>query len=477
MGATFTDFLRRSPEQGLTWAKESDEHAEIVRNGMGTPAFEEFIALAGDSSVQPHLGITAETNLLFLPGIMGSSLGSDELGGIWWLDLMNTATIDKLGLSPDGLSDAEPGSRIVPLTTDHRYTAFLAACGNAGGLKHDRLPYDWRKSLRLSTDAVRKRIIEIAEANGGQPVHVVAHSMGGVLIRLALMVHGDEIWPRVGKIVFIGTPHYGSPAIGGYLKNHFWGFNMMAVLAKLLERSTFRSMRGALGLLPAPIGVYPGTRDGEEHPCANFDMYDANAWHLELPTEETARLQAVLDDAAALHRDLYQSHEQLPQDRRDRMAVIAGVGYDTLFRLEYKKRLFFWEHMNKITEQDPEDPHRLGDGRVPVASAALEHVGQTRYVRGVHGSLPNIPAVYNDAFRWLKDEPMQLPISPAGGLSRHLGTEDTDSRTPHLDGSALAEDENPGYLDLATIPDEQATALLKDVEDGRWPEFRSVSIL
>lgn len=476
MSATFTDFLRLSPEEGLAFAKASDAHAQIVREGMGPSAFEEFVALAGGAP-ERHLGITPETNLLFLPGIMGSSLGSEELGGIWWLDLTNTGAVDKLGLSPDGLSDAEPGSEIVPLTTDHRYTAFLAACRDESGLKHDRLAYDWRKSLRLSADAVRNRIMKIAETNGGQPVHVVAHSMGGVLIRVALMEHGDELWSRVGRIVFLGTPHYGSPAIGGYLKNHFWGFNMMVVLAKLLERSTFRSMRGALGLLPAPNGVYPGTRRGEEHPCANFNMYDASAWHLDLPAEETARLQEVLDDAAALHRDLYQSHEQLPQEQRDRMAVIAGVGYDTLFRLEYHRKMFLWEHMKKITRQDEHNPDRLGDGRVPVPSAALEHVGETRYVRGVHGSLPNIPAVYRDAFRWLKGQPMELSASPAGALSRYLGTDNFVSLTPNLDGSALASDENPGYLDLATAPVELAVALREDVEGGRWPEFRSVSIL
>jgi pimeloyl-ACP methyl ester carboxylesterase len=476
MSATFTDFLRLSPEEGLAFVQASDGNAHIVREGMGVSPFEEFVALAG-ATPERHLGITPDTNLLFLPGIMGSSLGSEQLGGIWWLDLMNTGAVDKLGLSPDGLSDAEPGSEIVPLTTDYRYTAFLAACRDESGLRHDRLAYDWRKSLRLSADAVRDRIMKIAETNGGQSVHVVGHSMGGVLIRVALMVHGDELWPRVGRIVFLGTPHYGSPAIGGYLKNHFWGFNMMVVLAKLLERSTFRSMRGALGLLPAPIGVYPGTRSGEEHPCANFNMYEASAWHLDLPAEEAARLQAVLDDAAALHRDLYQSHEQLPQEQRDRMAVIAGVGYDTLFRLEYHRRMFLWEHMNKITRQDQHNPNRLGDGRVPVPSAALEHIAETRYVRGVHGSLPNIPAVYRDAFRWLKGQPMELPASPAGALARHLGTDDSSSATPHLDGSALATREDPGYLDLATVAAEQAAALRQDVEQGRWPEFRTVSIL
>jgi pimeloyl-ACP methyl ester carboxylesterase len=476
MSGTFEDFLRLSPEDGLAFVRESDANADVVSKGLGESAFAEFIALAGTAPEAAHLGITQDTNLLFLPGIMGSSLGSDQLGGIWWLDLSNTKAVNKLGLSADGTADAQPGAEIVPLTTDHRYSAFLAACRDESGFVHDRLPYDWRKSLRLSSDAVRDRIIAIQEKNGGEPVHVVAHSMGGVLIRVALMVH-EELWSRVGKIAFIGTPHYGAPAIGGYLKNHFWGFNAMVVLAELLERTTFRSMRGALGLLPAPIGVYPGTRHGEEHPCANFDLYDVSAWHLDLDSGETARLRATLDDAAKLHKDLYDAHQRPHQDRRDRMLVIAGVGYKTLFRLEYRKRLFLWEHMAKITDQDPNDANRLGDGRVPLASAALENVGEIRYVRGVHGGLPNIPAVYRDVFRWFKDEPLKLPTSPAGALARHLAMDETVSQTPTLDGSSIATDDDPGYLDLDPVSEERTAELVEEVEAGHWPEFRSVSIL
>ncbi len=88
-------------------------------------------------------------------------------------------------------------------------------------------PYDWRKSLRRSTEAFRDRVRDCRDQNGG-PVHVVAHSMGGLLVRAALMTHGAELWPLIDRIVFVGTPHYGSPAIASYLKNHLWGFDILA---------------------------------------------------------------------------------------------------------------------------------------------------------------------------------------------------------------------------------------------------------
>ena len=57
-------------------------------------------------------------------------------------------------------------------------------------------------------------------------------------------------------------------------------------------------------------------------------------------------------------------------EKRERMLVIAGVGHKTLFRLEYDSRFFgLWEKMVKVTKRQPGNPHRDGDGRLPVASA------------------------------------------------------------------------------------------------------------
>ena len=79
--------------------------------------------------------------------------------------------------------------------------------------------------------------------------------------------------------------------------------------------------------------------------------------------------------------------------------------------------LGIWEKTRKIFNRVLNDPHREGDGRVPLASALLEHVGDIRYVKGVHGGLSNIPAVYEDVFRCLKNETMQLPRTPPKRLA------------------------------------------------------------
>ena len=474
--SAYSEFVAHSPEEGFEWLRKSLAHAELLRKQLGAQGFAEYEALAQASATLSHLSVSHPKNLLFLPGIMGSSLGSETLGGIWWLDLTNRDRINDLRLSPDGTKDADPDFCVGALTTDHRYSGFLSAALKRDDFGHDRHPYDWRKALELSAVGLRDKIKAIYRDNGGLKVHLVAHSMGGLLVRTSLMRYGEELWPLVGKIAFIGTPHYGSPAIAGYLKSHFWGREALVVLGLYLDRATFRSLRGALNLLPAPAGVYPGSTAQGDHPCANFDLYDAGAWRLGLSPNESDDLQAALDDTATFHRELHAWHCGLPHEKRDLMCAIVGTGFRTLFRLEFRSYLGLWK-TKKIVAIEEENPHRMGDGRVPCASAALENIGETRYVGGVHGGLPNMPAVYQEVFRWLNGEPLQLPKTPKGASVRHLGAVDElTSRIPALDGSSAATDTDPGYLQ--SEPDRAAIAAMQQqVEEGVCPEFLSVSLL
>jgi pimeloyl-ACP methyl ester carboxylesterase len=218
--------------------------------------------------------------------LLGSTLQSNGLGGVWWLDMVRARDkLNQLSLTHDGSGDLDPDADIQPGAVDLSYAPFrkaIATSQSFGGSVH--FPYDWRKSLRASAELLRRTILQTYD-DYGERVHLVGHSMGGLMIRTALMTHGAELWPRVDRIVFIGTPHYGSTSIAGYLKNHLWGWEEIAILSMFLSRETFRSLRGVLSLLPAPRNIYPGTRAGEAHPCANFDMYDAEQWNVSIPRQ------------------------------------------------------------------------------------------------------------------------------------------------------------------------------------------------
>jgi hypothetical protein len=299
----------------------------------------------------------------------------------------------------------------------------------------------------------------------------------------------------LGRIAFIGTPHHGSTAIAGYLKNHLWGLEKLAILGLYLSRETFRSFWGVLSLMPAPAGVYPGTAPNDNpkwapaksngnfyvHPCANFDLYDVNPWGLNLTPDQFTNLQIIMNAVAGFHKDLYAWHNdpaELLQEYCDRMLMVAGVGYKGLFRLEYTDKLGgLWSSMDKITDRVPGNPHRDGDGRVPLASAQLKRI-TTRYVKGVHGGLTNIPAVYDDVFRWLKGERLSsLATTPADAMGGHLSAGTDISDAPNLDGSAMAHDDDPGYLNMAGFHQLDEAEADRRLERGVMPDFPLARIL
>jgi pimeloyl-ACP methyl ester carboxylesterase len=455
--------------------------ADELQSRLGADVVAEYRSLAASGPGQDAVLGDRPPNLIFVPGVMGSLLASQGLSGVWWIDLRELRRLDSLGLDTDGTRDAVPGADITAIGVEHSYAAFLQAAWERDDFGHRTYPYDWRKPIPEVTAGLRDAVRAAHAANGGEPVHLIAHSMGGLVIRATLMRHPD-LWDLVGRIVFIATPHYGSPAIAGYLKNHLWGFDFLVVLGRLLSRQTFRSLWGVLDLLPAPAGVYPGTRedpDPARHPCANFDLYDAAAYELRLGPAEQARLQSALDAAAAFHRDLRQWHRGLPQDRRDRMAVIAGVGYRTLFRLAYKKHFgVAWEYMDRVTSRQPGDPNREGDGRVPLASAELEDTGTIRYVAGKHGDLPSIPAVWSDAFSWLAGSRLNLPQTPQAALSARLDGDTIPAGTALLavHGPAQAPDD-PGYLEVTSPGEAALTEIEEALAAGELPEFTRVRLL
>ena len=481
-------FLASEPEERLRLARDGAHEGEL-RAYLGDAAYDDYRRLSGQLD-ESHLSLRAAKNLIFVPGVMGSALKSGPLDSIWWVDPRTRKHLNDLRLSADGKEDANPDYQVAACSLDPSYEPFLLAVLQRDDFSHQTYPYDWRKSPLHSAAALRDLVVKLHTENGGEPVHIVAHSLGGLITRTALMEHGAEIFPRLGKIVFVATPHYGSPAIAGYLKNHLWGWDVLAVLGRYLDRDTFRSLWGVLNLLPAPRGIYPGTRpddpspwkspdwgDPYVHPCVNFDLYRAESWDLGLNDAQTAELQDVLDGAKGLFERLDAFHRSLAPDVRRQMLVIAGVGYQSLFRLTHKKSLL-WKDWQKETGRIEGDPHRDGDGRVTVASAALHGV-EIRYAKGIHGGMTNIPAVYEDVFRWLKDEPLQLPDTPEGALSQHLAPGDGESAAPNLDGSARAGrfSDDPGYWSLADPDPAALDALDARLGQEQLPEFIQARLL
>ncbi len=70
------------------------------------------------------------------------------------------------------------------------------------------------RPLERYAPALEAALRELVAAFPGERIDVVAHSMGGVVLRLALAEHSD-LAAAVGRIVTLGSPHRGTAAVSG----------------------------------------------------------------------------------------------------------------------------------------------------------------------------------------------------------------------------------------------------------------------
>lgn len=75
-------------------------------------------------------------------------------------------------------------------------------------------PYDWRLNLDSTKDLLNARMEEIKSQTGAQKVNIIAHSMGGLLVKNYMSSYGNN---SIGNLIFVGTPHLGAPKAGKVL--------------------------------------------------------------------------------------------------------------------------------------------------------------------------------------------------------------------------------------------------------------------
>src|ERR1035437_10359539 len=96
----------------------------------------------------------------------------------------------------------------------------------------------------------------------------------------------------------------------------------------------------------------------------------------------------------------------------------------------------------------------------------------------MHATNGGQPAVYGDVFRWLKGEPLSsLAETADDALSSHLSAITAASEAPHLDGTAKAEGDDPGYWRTSEVTASSLGALDQAVERGAVPEFNQLKLL
>ena len=215
-----------------------------LRDYFGAEEFERLQQLAGFSktvrSRSAPLG-----NVIFLHGITGSDLGvaagSGKPDDVWvnFFRLIN-GRIDRLRLAADGSKEADPAWRVIPTGVNKRYYA-RAVLALGGRWNVTPFAYDWRKDIDESSNELAKLIRRDFQ---GKPVHLVAHSMGGLVCRNFIRLH-PNLWEamedpglvRGGRLIMLGTPNYGSFGIPQVITGQDKMISLLATLDVRRDRA------------------------------------------------------------------------------------------------------------------------------------------------------------------------------------------------------------------------------------------------
>lgn len=195
----------------------------------------------------------------FLPGLGGSALALDVAQKQpFWVDYSQLllGNIGFARLAGDGMAPGPPDGRQLfvgaPLI-DYYLAAYSILGRQLAPVGVDVVPwsYDWR--LGVISSGVRFAAAIRAAATRSNPCSVVAHSMGGLVARVAwsqLVATGDT--GLVRRIVTLGTPHQGSYGIVA-----LWSADSSQLFQVALLGLLGTGIRAALNLPGPPALVSP----------------------------------------------------------------------------------------------------------------------------------------------------------------------------------------------------------------------------
>lgn len=230
--------------------------------------------------------------VIIVPGIGGCELSTQPtlfgLGSPVRIWMNPTAMVAGgwrlLGLGPDGLTPDVPlTGNIVPGLPLPGYYDQLTQMLTLRGWRVVGCKLDWRQAWIY--DAARLVSLIVAESEE-RPVHLVAHSRGGLVARAAI----DQLTAlgelgRLGWCVGLGVPHQGSWEAAGLLA----AWNQTALLlTNILDRSASLLSAGLVNLrLRAVLISWPSTYELLPSPLATGvspdeigEIYDPTTWEL-----------------------------------------------------------------------------------------------------------------------------------------------------------------------------------------------------
>ena len=388
-----------------------------------------------------------------LPGILGSNL---KVGGkrIWlgWRLINGLARLDYQAGRPDGVEPDGP----IGLSYDD-LVEYLSQTHEA-----IEFAYDWRKPIEAEARRLGQAVEAalVARELSGQPVRLLAHSMGGLLAR-TMQLECKAIWERMmarpgARMLMLGTPNGGSWAPMQVLSgDDTFGNTLVAFGAPFQDHSARELMARFPGFIQLQADLLDKTKGLDRHETwqklADDDLARVrqhNVWHSDdrqlgaytwgVPPQD------VLDQAVALRKRLDVQRDTELKAWSDKLLLVVGQARFTPDGYELGDDGLVYL-----------DAPEAGDGRVTLASARLPGV-RTWQLDCEHGKLPDKASAF-DAYRDLLVNGSTNLLSPLPDAVPTRGA--AASIVAHVRS-------RPSRTRLAGLPP-QSTRELLDVETGQ----------
>ncbi|MGH8728909.1 MAG: CHAT domain-containing protein [Burkholderiales bacterium] len=372
--------------------------------------------------------------VFLLPGIMGSHLNVN--GSRVWLD--------KGALMFGGLGKLKMNGAAI--TADPFLEDYYNDLAGYLAQTHEviRFPYDWRRSVldageRLA-QAITTKLDELEPK--GQPVRILAHSMGGLVARAMIAQHKD-VWERMtahesARLVMLGTPNGGSHEIVRLLTGRATTLQALALLD---------FARGAKGLLDI-ICRFPGVL--ELLPIANdFECLTPELWAKLRKNDEDTRFHWEPPKAADLKQALAarKTIESVALDPK-RAVYVAGsapatpIGWRIETQFDYDGIRGHWPSIVFSASG-------RGDGQVPWATGIPAGIKAWYLDAAVHGNLPSHAPAFPAYLELLETgDTTRLPASPSAE-ARAAAEERAGAEARVFDMPIELPPDLPGQRDLA----------------------------
>ncbi|HNM30151.1 MAG TPA: CHAT domain-containing protein [Chitinophagales bacterium] len=314
--------------------------------------------------------------IVMLPGILGSNLSKDGHEIYLSIDDIMAGKMTQLNMQATNVKATSLIKKF--------YGKFAKEFDNDYDVAV--FPYDWRLDLRKEADRLNDYITNILHRTGNHSIKIVAHSMGGLVVRSFIQRHANT-WNAIKqrsdyRVIFLGSPLGGSYLIpeimvgsGGRIKQMA---NMDLIHSKNTLLEVFNKYDGLFNLLPADTSIHDFTSlQTWQEMKQNFTSFN---WPI--PSSAT------VNNYKSFHTEVGNFDRSVYLDKN--IIYIAGKSDGTTNGFYYKDHAVDGD---KLTFT--ETPY--GDGSVTWESgipAEIKSGDRVYYVRVGHGDLANETSMF-----------------------------------------------------------------------------------